>query len=129
MCQHDGLQESDAQHHVCRASSHREPANPLPAADTLPAACGNEYGAQAMAVHGALLAADGAPLGPGVLASVRGVALLAARLDDVPGLLRVAAERLSGQDDHILYAFSIAGETGELLRGRAAVVLDARRDA
>jgi predicted hotdog family 3-hydroxylacyl-ACP dehydratase len=57
------------------------------------------------------------------------VALLAARLDDVPGLLRVAAERLSGQDDHILYAFSIAGETGELLRGRAAVVLDARRDA
>jgi predicted hotdog family 3-hydroxylacyl-ACP dehydratase len=129
MCLLDGVLEWDAQHIVCRASSHRDPANPLRVADTLPAACGIEYGAQAMAVHGALLAADGAPLGPGVLASVRGVALLAARLDDVPGLLRVAAERLSGQDDHILYAFSIAGETGELLRGRAAVVLDARRDA
>ncbi|HEX5093803.1 MAG TPA: hydroxymyristoyl-ACP dehydratase, partial [Burkholderiales bacterium] len=92
----------------------------------LPAACGIEYGAQAMAVHGALLA-PGAPLGPGVLASVRGVELLAARLDDAPGPLRVSAERLSGEDDHILYAFSVAAEGGELLRGRAAVLLDAGR--
>jgi predicted hotdog family 3-hydroxylacyl-ACP dehydratase len=70
MCLLDGVLEWDAQHIVCRASSHRDPANPLRVADTRPAACGIEYGAQAMAVHGALLAADGAPLGPGVLASV-----------------------------------------------------------
>jgi len=76
-----------------------------------------------MAVHGALLAAGGAPLGPGVLASVRALELRAARLDDVPGELRVSAERLSGEDDHILYEFSVAGDTGVLLQGRAAVVL------
>jgi predicted hotdog family 3-hydroxylacyl-ACP dehydratase len=43
----------------------------------------------------------------------------------VEGLLRVSAERLSGEDDHILYAFSVASDAGELLSGRAAVVLDA----
>jgi len=129
MCLLDGVLEWDARHVVCRASSHGDPANPLRVGGTLPAACGIEYGAQAMAVHGALLSADGAPLGPGVLASVRGVELRAARLDDVAGLLRVSAERLSGDDDHVLYAFSVAGDAGELLRGRATVVLDARREA
>ena len=127
MCLLDGVLEWDAQRIVCRASSHRDPANPLRVDGKLPAACGIEYGAQAMAVHGALLAAEGKPLGPGILASVRGVELLANRLDDAPGLLRVSAERLSGEDDHILYAFSVAHEDGELVRGRATVVLDASR--
>ena len=127
MCLLDEVLEWDARRIVCRASSHRDPGNPLRVGDRLPAACGIEYGAQAMAVHGALLSADGAPLAPGVLASVRGVELLADRLDGESGPLRVAAERLSGEDDHILYAFSVTGDAGELVRGRAAVVLDARR--
>ena len=125
MCLLDGVLEWDERHVVCRASSHRDALNPMRVAQQLPAACGIEYGAQAMAVHGVLVAADGAPLGRGVLASVRGVTLHAARLDDVVGLLRVAAERLSGEDDHVLYAYSIAGAAGELVSGRAAVVLDA----
>ena len=127
MCLLDGVLDWDAQRIVCSARSHQDPANPLRVDGRLPAACGIEYGAQAMAVHGALLAAGGRPLGPGILASVRGVELLAGRLDDVPGPLRIAAERLSGEADHILYAFSVAAEGGELLRGRAAVVLDASR--
>lgn len=127
MCLLDGVLEYDARRIVCRASSHADPANPLRVGDRLPAACGIEYGAQAMAVHGALLAADGAPLGPGILASVRALTLHAARLDDVAGPLRITAERLSGEQDHILYDFSVAGEAGELLHGRATVVLDARR--
>jgi len=127
MCLLDGVLEWDAQRIVCRASSHLDLANPLRVDGKLPAACGIEYGAQAMAVHGALLAAEGKPLGPGILASVRGVELLAGRLDDAPGLLRIAAERLSGEHGHILYAFSVADEDGELVRGRATVVLDARR--
>ena len=126
MCLLDGVLEYDGRRIVCRASSHSDPANPLRVGDRLPAACGVEYGAQAMAAHGALLAADGARLGPGVLASVRALTLHADRLDDVPGPLRITAERLSGERDHILYDFSVAGEAGELLRGRATVVLDAR---
>ncbi|MDH5577098.1 MAG: 3-hydroxylacyl-ACP dehydratase [Betaproteobacteria bacterium] len=125
MCLLDEVLEWDTQRIVCRALSHRDPVNPLRVAGTLPAACGIEYGAQAMAVHGALLDVHGAPLGRGFLASVRAVRLHAARLDDVAGPLRVSAERLSGEDDHVLYAFSIAGDAGELVAGRAAVVLDA----
>lgn len=123
MCLLDGVLEWDERRVLCRASSHRDPANPMRVAQRLPAACGIEYGAQAMAVHGALLSRGA--LRPGVLASVRSVRMRAARLDDVPGLLQVSAERLSGEGDHVLYEFSVAGESGELLRGRAAVVLDA----
>jgi predicted hotdog family 3-hydroxylacyl-ACP dehydratase len=124
MCLLDGVLEWDERHVVCRASSHRDAGNPLRIGQQLPAACGIEYGAQAMAVHGALL--QRGPLRRGLLASVRSVQLRASRLDDVEGLLRVSAERLSGEDDHILYRFSVAGDAGELLGGRAAVVLDAK---
>jgi predicted hotdog family 3-hydroxylacyl-ACP dehydratase len=125
MCLLEEVLDWDAQHIVCRATSHRDPDNPLRVAGILPATCGIEYGAQAMAVHGALLDAGGTPLARGYLASVRAVKLHAARLDDIAGPLRVSAERLSGEADHILYAFSVAGDAGELLGGRAAVVLDA----
>lgn len=125
MCLLEEVLDWDAQRIVCRATSHRDPANPLRVGGILPAACGIEYGAQAMAVHGALLDAGGAPLARGFLASVRSLTLHAGRLDDVAGALRVSAERLSGEDDHILYAFSVAAEHGELLGGRATVVLDA----
>jgi len=125
MCLLDEVIEWDARRIVCRAVSHRDPANPMRVAGILPAACGIEYGAQAMAVHGALLDARGTPLGRGFLASVRAVRLRAARLDDVEGPLNVTAERLSGEDAHVLYAFSISCNAGELLGGRAAVVLDA----
>jgi predicted hotdog family 3-hydroxylacyl-ACP dehydratase len=110
---------------ACRAASHTHPANPLRAHDRLGAAAGIEYAAQAMAVHGALLAgADDAPR-QGYLTSVRNVTLHVARLDDLSGALDVRAERLSGDGNHILYEFSLAHAGRCLLEGRAAVVLDA----
>lgn len=123
MCLLDGVLAWDERRVLCRAVSHRDIANPMRVGGQLPAACGIEYGAQAMAVHGALLSRGA--LHPGVLASVRSVRLHVARLDDVPGLLEVSAERLSGEGGHVLYEFIVAGDAGELLRGRAAVVLDA----
>lgn len=123
MCLLDDVLAWDERHVLCRASSHRDALNPLRVAQRLPAACGIEYGAQAMAVHGALLTRG--RLRPGMLASVRSVRLQVARLDDVSGELRVTAERLSGEDDHILYRFSVACDAGELVGGRATVVLDA----
>ncbi|WP_434735515.1 hypothetical protein [Candidatus Accumulibacter necessarius] len=81
---------------TCRASSHTDPANPLRAEGRLGAASGIEYAAQAMAVHGALLAEASEPPRQGYLTSLRGVTLHVARLDDLPGELKVRAERLSG---------------------------------
>jgi predicted hotdog family 3-hydroxylacyl-ACP dehydratase len=110
---------------VCRATRHADPAHPLRAEGRLGAAAGIEYAAQAMAVHGALIAGDDAPPRQGYLTSVRSVALHVARLDDLPGALDVRAERLSGDGNHILYQFRLDHAGRCLLEGRAAVVLDA----
>ena len=109
----------------CRAVSHRDPANPLRADGRLGAANGIEYAAQAMAVHGALLAGQTDAPRQGYLTSVRGVRLLVERLDDLPGTLDIHAERLSGDANHILYQFALSHAGQLLLDGRAAVVLDA----
>ena len=109
----------------CSAVSHSDPANPLRADGRLGAANGIEYAAQAMAVHGALLAAADEPPRQGYLASVRGVQLHVARLDDLPGELSITAERLSGDGNHILSRFAVSHAGHCLLEGRAAVILDA----
>ncbi|WP_066269696.1 3-hydroxylacyl-ACP dehydratase [Hydrogenophaga palleronii] len=125
MCLLDAVQAWSAAHIVCRAVGHTDPLHPLRAADRLGAANGIEYAAQAMAVHGALVAgADAAPR-QGYLTSVRSVSLHVARLDDLPGPLEVRAERLSGDANNVLYGFSVQHAGVCLLEGRAAVVLDA----
>ncbi len=100
MCLLDEVLSWDAVRIRCRSSSHRATDNPLRAHGRLGAACGIEYAAQAMAVHGALIASS-APLAStvsrsvrgsigasvGYLASVRNVALHVARLDDLANYL------------------------------------------
>ena len=125
MCLLDAVLEYSETTIACRASSHLDPANPLRAEGRLGAANGIEYAAQAMAVHGSLLARAGDQPRQGYLTSVRSVALHVARLDDLPGELLVRAERLSGDSNNILYQFSLEHEGRCLLAGRAADVLDA----
>jgi len=125
MCLLDAVKEWSDSTIVCRASSHSDPANPLRAEGRLGAANGIEYAAQAMAIHGALIAGDDAAPRQGYLTSVRSVSLHVARLDDLPGELDVQAERLSGDSNNILYQFSLSHAGRCLLEGRAAVVLDA----
>ncbi|MEO5766435.1 MAG: 3-hydroxylacyl-ACP dehydratase [Casimicrobiaceae bacterium] len=127
MCLLDGVLEWDSSRVVCRATSHRDPENPLRAHGRLAAACGIEYAAQAMAVHGALLAPSGERPRAGYLTSVREVTLLAMRLDDIPEDLEIEALRRSGDDNNVLYGFAVRAAGRELLRGRAAVVFDAGR--
>ena len=137
MCLLDAVLDVDAQHIRCRAVSHRQADNPLRHNDQLGAACGIEYAAQAMAAHGAALAGQAAAQAAtqstgtrpraGYLASVRSVELEVARLDDIAADLIVEAERLSGDDNNILYAFRVGDGSRELLSGRAAVILDASR--
>jgi predicted hotdog family 3-hydroxylacyl-ACP dehydratase len=106
------------------ATSHADPANPLRADGRLGAAAGIEYAAQAMAVHGALLAGDDGAPRQGYLASVRSVTLHVDRLDNLPGQLDVHAERLTGDASNVLYQFSVSHAGRCLLAGRATVVLD-----
>ena len=125
MCLLDAVREWSGEAITCTASSHTDPANPLRADGRLGAANGIEYAAQAMAIHGALLAGNDGQPRQGYLTSVRGVTLHAARLDDLAGELIVRAERLCGDANNILYQFSVSHADRCLLAGRAAVVLDA----
>lgn len=126
MCLLDCVLEWNEQRIVCEAISHTDPTNPLRDADRLGAAIGVEYAAQAMAVHGALLAPSDAAPTQGYLTSVRGLSLHADRLDDAGGPLTVTAERLSGDARLILYQFSLHCGERCLIEGRASVVLDAQ---
>ncbi len=125
MCLLEAVTEWSGEAIVCRALSHRYPDNPLRAEGRLGAAAGIEYAAQAMAVHGALLAGDGDRPSQGYLASVRGVSLHASRLDDLPDDLVIAAECLSGDAGTALYRFDVSHRGRCLVAGKAVVVLDA----
>jgi len=126
MCLLDHVEAWDRQRIRCCAISHRAADNPLRAYGRLGTACGIEYAAQAMAVHGALLASPGSPRPRvGYLISVRGARLHVPRLDDIAADLQVEAICITHSENNILYHFSIGAAGRPLLEGRAAVVLDA----
>jgi predicted hotdog family 3-hydroxylacyl-ACP dehydratase len=143
MCLLDEVIGWDAESISCRSGSHRAADNPLRARGQLGIACGIEYAAQAMAVHGALAAAGTpAPGWPargwpardspaanlpaaGFLAGVRGVQFHVSRLDDVQGDLICDAVRVAGDRGTALYEFELRSGATRLLIGRATVVLDA----
>lgn len=125
MCLLERIVDWDAQRVVLATATHRSPENPLRSAGGLRCVHLCEYGAQAMAVHGGLLAAaDGGRAPPGMLVSLRDVVLAAIFVDDLPGELRVEAERLHGAPGSWQYRFSVTHGNRELARGRAAVMLD-----
>lgn len=109
----------------CRTRSHHAADHPLRSDSGLLVCHAIEYAAQAMALHGGLLAqAAGGVATPGYLASVRGVQLHRWRLDDLPGPLDVQAERLAGDERQLLYAFTVRHDGLPVAEGRAAVVLN-----
>jgi predicted hotdog family 3-hydroxylacyl-ACP dehydratase len=126
MCLLDHVEAWDRQRIQCRASSHRAADNPLRAYGRLGVACGIEYAAQAMAVHGALLAAqDNAGARSGYLVSVRGAQLHVPRLDNIAADLLVEATCVTRSESNVLYRFNVSAAGRLLLDGRAAIVLDA----
>ncbi len=125
MCLLDSVDDWDAERIHCRTTRHRSADNPLRSRGRLAAVCAIELAAQAMALHGALLAGNRAAPRRGYLASVRGVDLQVQRLDDLEADLDVSAERLIGDGNQVIYGFSVEAEGHLLATGRAAVVLDA----
>ncbi|MGN6512961.1 MAG: phosphotransferase [Lysobacteraceae bacterium] len=124
MCLWDEVLAWDAGSIRLRAHTHRDPAHPLRRGDRLHALHLCEYGAQAMAVHGGLLArAAGGRAAPGLLVALRGVALHVARIDDLPGPLDGEAQALVVGPAGQQYAFRITHAGSLLAEGRAAVVV------
>ena len=103
--------------------SHSSPDNPLRSDGILRAVHLCEYGAQAMAVHGGLLAQRaGSVAAPGLLVSLRAVQLLVERIDDLPSVLDVYAQKLLASETSWQYQFRIENHGRVLAQGRAAVI-------
>jgi len=123
MCLNEKVLEWDDEHVVLASSTHASARNTLRQDGRLRAVHLCEYGAQAMAVHGGLCArAAGTRAAPGLLVSLRSVQLHVDYVQDLPGELRVVAERLLSTPESWQYAFSVAHEGRVLAEGRAAVM-------
>lgn len=123
MCLLDDVVTWDAERATVVARSHILPENPLRRGGRLSALCLCEYGAQAMAAHGALLAREsGLAPAPGLLVSLREVELTVVDIESLPGELRIEVERLAGSPGGLQYRFRVTCAGTELARGRAAVI-------
>jgi predicted hotdog family 3-hydroxylacyl-ACP dehydratase len=124
MCLLDGVVAWDERAIHAITDGHARTDNPLRSAQGLHAVHLAEYGAQAMAVHGALLArAAGAQTAkPGRLVSLRDVQLFVEYVDTCDGRLDVHAECLQAGEASAQYLFRIEYRGRLLASGRAAVI-------
>ena len=124
MCLLDTVVAWDSGRIHCRSGSHRRPDHPLRGPGGLRALHLCEYGAQAMAVHGGLLArSEGGCARPGLLVLLREVRLELDWLDALDDDLEVVAERLLASDSGWLYAFRASHRATLLAEGRATVMV------
>ena len=124
MCLLDGVVSWDAQTIHAVTEGHARADNPLRSSGGLHALHLSEYGAQAMAVHGALLArAGGAEAArPGRLVSLREVQLFVETVDHYDGHLDVHAQCLQANEASAQYLFRVEHRGTLLASGRAAVI-------
>ena len=108
----------------CRSRSHLIERNPMRWAGRLSAVCGVEYGLQAAALHGAMLA-GGVAQRAGYVARLRDVTLAVDYLDDPAfGTLGVLAKLERQEAGGTLYALTVSDVMGRVLvSARAGVAL------
>lgn len=103
---------------------HRHAGHPLRGEQGLHAVHLAEYGAQAMAVHGALLdqLRGHATVRPGRLVSLREVTLAIEYVDDGYGHLDIYAQCIHADQSGAQYSFRVEHEGRLLVDGRATVI-------
>ena len=137
-----GVRAASAHSLLAWADSHRCLDNPLRLHGRLGAACGVEYAAQAMALHGALTqmgtepgdSQEDAPSGGeaavrgGYLVNVRDLQLHVPRLDELASDLLVQINQVDASGAFSIYTFSLCADAQQpeaLLAGTAYVLLQA----
>jgi predicted hotdog family 3-hydroxylacyl-ACP dehydratase len=124
MCLLDEVISWDGERVACATRSHQRADNPLRSHGKLRAIHLCEYGAQAMAVHGGLLAREHGEIAkPGLLVSLRAVQIHVTRIDDLPDALEVDAEKLLDSESSWQYQFRVRHRDALLAEGRAIVML------
>jgi len=123
MCLLDGVLTWDEKSIICVSHSHLLTDNPLRKNNKLSTLHAMEYGAQAMAVHGGLLArAAGEQHADGYLAALRDVKLYSEQLDTINNPLTIEATQLMAGNGNLMYAFEVKAEDILIASARATVV-------
>lgn len=108
---------------IALSASHHAADHPLRSQGRLRAIHLCEYGAQAAALHGGLLArAAGTIAEPGYLVALRDVALLCDFIEDLPGELQIRAQLLLQDSGSWQYQFAAAHAGVTLATGRLAII-------
>jgi predicted hotdog family 3-hydroxylacyl-ACP dehydratase len=128
MCLIDAVLDWDGDSIRCASASHRDALHPLARHARLAAVHAIEYGAQAAAIHGGLVArALGRQAPVCYLGAVRAADLHAARLDDLTERLTITADLLLGDGASAVYQTRI--HAGGRLLANARLTMVARPDA
>lgn len=107
-----------------RTSTHRSPGNPLRHAGRLASVHLVEYGAQAMAAHGALLArAAGGKAASALLVAVRQFEATQSFIDDLEAPLDVTARQLLAAPTGWQYEFEVSHAGQRIASGRVAALV------
>lgn len=123
MCLLDEVVDWDDDSVYCLSNSHRSPDNPLREDGVLRALHAVEYAAQAMAVHGGLLAQrEGKKLASGFIVALRDIDLSMETLDLLEAPLKIKAEQLFADGGNLMYRFSVDCAGAPVAEGRVTVV-------
>jgi predicted hotdog family 3-hydroxylacyl-ACP dehydratase len=113
----------DATNILALSATHRAPDHPLRSHGRLRAVHLCEYGAQAAALHGGLVArAAGAVAAPGYLVALREVNFTRTHIDDLEGELQIHAELLLQDGGSWQYQFAATHAGRSLAAGRLAII-------
>lgn len=123
MCLIDKVEQWSEKHIVCYSDTHKAANNPLRSSDILPTSALIEYGAQAMAIHGGLIAQmSGNVIKQGYLAALRDVTMDDCDVSQIGHSLCIEAEQLMASEGNMIYNFCVKANAEILVSGRATVV-------
>ena len=123
MCLLDAVESWDDERIRCQSHSHLEADHPLQHDGGLSSIHLIEYSAQAMAVHGGLIARKhNEVLSNGYLAMLKEVNIKICELNKINPRLIIVAERLMAVESSFIYQFSVTTDGQTLASGRAIVV-------
>jgi len=127
MCLNDAVIQWDPLSVICSTQSHLRKNNPLYKDKKLSALHAIEYCAQAMAIHGGLLAREqGKVLASGYLAALRNIELTHEYLSDIKQDLIISVKQLMAQGGNLMYEFTMYylqnEEQIKVASGRATII-------
>lgn len=124
MCLLESVEDWGEDWVVCLSSTHKREDNPLKRNGELSVVHAMEYGAQAMAVHGGLLAKkNNRPIAPGYLVALRNAQFFVPRLDTLDGDLRIKATCVMSGSGSLMYKFELSAGSTKVAAARATVMI------